>query len=90
MKQAMTVVGLEYAYSKFVRGDNSPEYAKYLRYLDSSDLYPEFVPRSFETYAKELLDGKAAKIYISGDWFERKHPDELNFALVKENSILLR
>lgn len=48
MKQAMTVIGLEYAYSKFVRGDNSPEYAKYLGYLDAMDLYPKFVPRSFE------------------------------------------
>lgn len=63
MKQVMTVIGLEYSYSKFMRGDNSPEYAKYLGYLDASDLYPNFVPRSFEMFAKELLDGKAAKIF---------------------------
>ncbi len=63
MKQAMTVISLEYSYSKFVRNDNSPEYAKYLGYLDASDLYPDFVPRSFEAFAKELLDGKAAKIF---------------------------
>lgn len=63
MKQAMTVIGLEYSYSKFVRGDNSPEYAKYLGYLDARDLYPDFVPRSFEAFAKEVVDGKAAKIF---------------------------
>lgn len=62
MKQATTLVALEYAYSKFVRGDNSPEYAKYLGYLDARDLYPEFVPTKFETYVKELLEGKAAKL----------------------------
>ena len=63
MKQAMTVISLEYSYSKFVRGDNSPEYAKYLGYLDARDLYPDLVPRSFEAFAKELVDGKAAKIF---------------------------
>ena len=63
MTQAMTVVGLEYAYSKFVRGDNCPKYAKYLGYLDARDLYPGFVPRSFEAFAKELVEGKAARIF---------------------------
>jgi hypothetical protein len=63
MKQTLTIVGLEYAYSKFVRSDNSPRYAKYLGYLDASNLYPDFVPRSFEAFAKDLLDGKAAKIF---------------------------
>jgi hypothetical protein len=47
----------------YVRGDNDPEYAKYLGYLDARNLYPEFAPRSFEAYAKELLNGKAATIY---------------------------
>lgn len=63
MSIAMIVESLEYAYSKFVRGDNSPEYAKYLGYLDARDLYPEFVPQSFEAFAKELLDGKAGKFF---------------------------
>jgi hypothetical protein len=54
---------LEYAYSKSVRGDSSPQYAKYLGYLDASDLYPDVVLRSFEAFTKELLDGKAAKIF---------------------------
>jgi hypothetical protein len=59
----MNVIGIEYAYSMFVRGDNSPEYAKYLGYLDARDLYPNFIPRPFQAFAKELLDGNAAKIF---------------------------
>ncbi|TVY42056.1 Isoflavone reductase-like protein [Lachnellula subtilissima] len=63
IKQAMTVIDVEYSYSMFVRSDNSPEYAKYLGYLDARDLYPDFVPRLFEAFARELVDGKAAKIF---------------------------
>jgi hypothetical protein len=59
----MTVVGLDYSYSKFVRGDNTPEYAKYLGYLDASYLYPDLVPWSFEAFARELVDGKATVIF---------------------------
>ena len=63
MLQAFTLVGLEHAYSKFGRGDNCPEYAKYLGYLDAKDLYPDFIPRSIEAYLKELLEGKAVNMY---------------------------
>jgi hypothetical protein len=63
MSQAMTVIGLDYSYSKFLRGDNTPEYAKYLGYLDASYLYPDLVPRFFESFARDLLDGKAAVIF---------------------------
>jgi hypothetical protein len=63
MKQDMTAIGLEYAYSKFVRGDNFSEYAKYLGYFDPMDLYPEFVPRSFQPFAKELRGGNAAQLF---------------------------
>jgi hypothetical protein len=59
----MTVIALDYAYSKFVRGDNTPEYAKYLGYLDASDLYPDLVPRSYEAFGRELLNGEAAVIF---------------------------
>jgi len=63
MKQAMDVITLEYSYSMFVRGDNSPETAKDLGYLDGRDLYSDFVPRTFNAFAKELLEGKAARIF---------------------------
>ena len=63
VQQAFTFVGLEYRYSMYVRGDNDPAYAKYLGYLDARELYPEFVPRTFEAYAKDLLEGKAVAVY---------------------------
>jgi hypothetical protein len=63
VQQAFTFIGLEYRYSMYVRGDNDPAYAKYLGYLDARELYPEFVPRRFEAYAKELLEGNAVAVY---------------------------
>ena len=63
MKKAMIFISLEYFYSQFVRGDNAPEYAKYLGYLEARDLYPDFVPRRFEAFAKELVEGKAASLF---------------------------
>ncbi|KAJ7286388.1 hypothetical protein C8J57DRAFT_1287529, partial [Mycena rebaudengoi] len=53
----------DYIYSKYVRGDNTPEYAAYLGYLDAKDLYPDFSPRSFRQFVGELLEGKAVKPY---------------------------
>ncbi|KAF7367929.1 Glycoside hydrolase [Mycena sanguinolenta] len=47
----------DYNYSKYVRGDNTPTYAKYLGYLDTRELYPDFMPISFKEFAKELLEG---------------------------------
>lgn len=55
--------GGQYKYSKYIRGDNSPEMAKYLGYLDAGELYPDFKPIKFREYLKELLDGKARKPY---------------------------
>lgn len=50
----------QYAYSKFVRGDNTPEFAEYLGYLNWKDLYPDFKPRAFSEYVDELLEGTVA------------------------------
>ncbi|KAF7367917.1 Glycoside hydrolase [Mycena sanguinolenta] len=47
----------DYKYNKYVRGDNTPAYAKYLGYLDARELYPDFTPISFKDFAKELLEG---------------------------------
>ncbi len=63
MVQALSVITLDYSYSKFVRGDNSPEAAKTLGYLDARDLYADFIPRKFEAFARELVDGEAARIF---------------------------
>lgn len=54
---------LQYHHSMYVRKDNTPENAKYLGYLDTRELYPDFKTRSFENLVKEVLDGKGKKIY---------------------------
>ncbi|KAK7039903.1 glycoside hydrolase [Favolaschia claudopus] len=60
-REHMMFISAEYNYSKYVRGDNTPEYAKYLGYLDARELYPEFKPISFRNFVTELLDGKIEK-----------------------------
>ncbi|PGG99547.1 hypothetical protein AJ79_08484 [Helicocarpus griseus UAMH5409] len=53
----------DYPYSKYVRGDNQPSYAKYLGYLDARELYPGFKPISFRDFFAEVLAGKGRKPY---------------------------
>ncbi|KAH8691396.1 isoflavone reductase family protein [Talaromyces proteolyticus] len=57
----------EYFYSWGIRGDNRPEFAKYLGYLDCRELYPDQVSyRSFDEYVQEALEGKAKRVLK--DW----------------------
>ena len=58
----------EYNYSKYVRRDNTPEYAKYLGYLDARELYPDFKPKDFREFVVELLDGKIKAPYGNRVW----------------------
>lgn len=51
----------DYDYSRYLRGDNQPEYAKYLGYLDARELYPDFRPITFREFVKDLLEGKIVK-----------------------------
>ncbi|KAJ5588200.1 isoflavone reductase [Penicillium hordei] len=53
----------QYTYSTCVRGDNTPDYARYLGYLDGKELYPDvdFIP--FRKYVSELIDGTARRAY---------------------------
>lgn len=53
----------QYQISWGIRGDNTPEHAKYLGYLDGKELYPDFKPRSLEGFLKDVLDGKMEPIY---------------------------
>ncbi|KAK9326937.1 hypothetical protein V1520DRAFT_358478 [Lipomyces starkeyi] len=53
----------QYRYSWGIRGDNTPESAKYLGYLLGKELYPDIDFTTFDGYLKELLDGKARKPY---------------------------
>ena len=55
-----------YAYSKYVREDNCLVNAKYLGYLDTRELYPDFKPISFEQFVREVLQGEAKKPYANG------------------------
>ncbi|PLB43351.1 NAD(P)-binding protein [Aspergillus steynii IBT 23096] len=46
-----------------IRGENTPEYAAYLGYLNGKDLYPDFEFTKFEDYVKEVLEGKVKGVY---------------------------
>ncbi|KAJ7676845.1 hypothetical protein DFH06DRAFT_1466225 [Mycena polygramma] len=56
----------DYEYSKYVRGDNTPNYGAYLGYLDARKLYPDFKPITFREFMGEVLEGKAEKPYAEG------------------------
>ena len=62
----MGVMSLQYTYSKYVRNDNTPEYAKYLGYLDARELYPELKPKSFKQFVGDLVEGKVQRPYAKG------------------------
>ncbi|OJJ48425.1 hypothetical protein ASPZODRAFT_61614 [Penicilliopsis zonata CBS 506.65] len=53
----------EYQLSWGIRGDNNPEYAKYLGYLTSKDLYPDFKHSDFKEYLEMVCQGTAKGIY---------------------------
>lgn len=54
----------QYFRSMAVRGDNTPEHARFLGYLIGKDLYPDMEFTTFEGYVHELLEGKAKKPFI--------------------------
>ncbi|KAL5340501.1 hypothetical protein BJX70DRAFT_109821 [Aspergillus crustosus] len=56
---------VQYIHSKYVRADNRPEYARYLGYLDTRDLYPDVKPVSFREFFEEVLAGKGVKPYAN-------------------------
>jgi hypothetical protein len=65
------VISSEYIVSKYLRKDNTPENARYLGYLDTRELYPDFKPRTFGAYVDELLAGKSKKLYQNNAAFLR-------------------
>ncbi|KAF1978941.1 NAD(P)-binding protein [Bimuria novae-zelandiae CBS 107.79] len=48
-----------------VQGFNTPEYAKYLGYLDARELYPDLVLMPFEEYVKDAFYGRTKAGYSS-------------------------
>lgn len=53
----------EYQFSCGVRGDNNPEYAKYLGYDTTPELYPDFKATGFGEYLESVIQGTATGIY---------------------------
>lgn len=53
----------QYMYTLGIRGDNTPEHAKYLGYLDARELYPEFKPTTLASYIEGRLSGAIQNIY---------------------------
>jgi uncharacterized protein YbjT (DUF2867 family) len=62
----------EYQLSWGIRGDNNPEYAKYLGYHTTQDLYPEFQPTDFCEYLEQVIRGSAKGVYTDRV-ISRKH-----------------
>ncbi|KAL2888886.1 isoflavone reductase [Ceratocystis lukuohia] len=53
----------QYKHLLGIRGDNTPEKAKYLGYLDARELYPEIEAIPLESYIQDMLDGKLKAPY---------------------------
>ncbi|KAL4903973.1 hypothetical protein BDW74DRAFT_185710 [Aspergillus multicolor] len=53
----------EYFNSWGIRGDNTPECARYLGYLVADELYPDLKGRTLESYIREVLSGHALSVY---------------------------
>jgi hypothetical protein len=53
----------EYQYSWGIRGDNNPEYARYLGYHLTPELYPDFKPTDFREYLESVVRGTAKGVY---------------------------
>lgn len=63
----------EYMVCKYVRQDNSPENARYLGYLDTRELYPDFEPKMFSAFVDELIAGNAKQLYRNKVGVQTKH-----------------
>jgi len=59
------LAGPQYLYCEWFRQDNLPEPAKYLGYLSSKDLYPDFEPIKYVDYVDEVVQGKGKSIYAN-------------------------
>ena len=57
----VTVWSLQYLRFWGIRGDNTPEHARYLGYLIGKDLYPDMEFTTYEGYVNEMLEGKGKK-----------------------------
>ncbi|KAJ4165635.1 hypothetical protein LMH87_007259 [Akanthomyces muscarius] len=59
---------LEYKYTWGIRGDNTPEHAAYLGYLDAKLLYPDVECKSVGVFVSEIVEGaRSATVYKNRD-----------------------
>jgi len=54
------LIWYQYLKSWGVRGDNTPEKARFLGYLDAKELYPDLKWRTLEAVAREVVTGELA------------------------------
>lgn len=59
----LPLIGAQYRDVLGVRELNTPEYAKYLGYLDARELYPDLVFIPFEEYVKDAFYGRTKAGY---------------------------
>ncbi|EMC92014.1 hypothetical protein BAUCODRAFT_79454 [Baudoinia panamericana UAMH 10762] len=59
----LLLAAAQYAITKYVRGDNTPENAEYLGYVNARDLFPDFRYTSFAEFVNDLTAGKIRKPY---------------------------
>ncbi|KAI1131415.1 NAD(P)-binding protein [Nemania abortiva] len=53
----------QYRHLLGIRGDNTPEHAKYLGYLDAKELYPDMEATPLESYIKDAFEGRVKTVY---------------------------
>ncbi|EHA51696.1 isoflavone reductase [Pyricularia oryzae 70-15] len=64
-KTTLDLAMTQYLYSRMVRGDNAPDRAQYLGYLDAKALYPDFEFKSLRHYIKEVVAGdRDHRVYV--------------------------
>ncbi|CEI70058.1 hypothetical protein FVEN_g10621 [Fusarium venenatum] len=58
----------QYLNCEWFRQDNLPEHAKYLGYLSTKDLYPDFEAVKYVDYVGEVIEGKGKSIYANREF----------------------
>jgi hypothetical protein len=53
----------QYAITKYVRGDNRPENARYLGYVDANELFPDFRYTRYGEFVDDLMAGTIGRPY---------------------------
>lgn len=68
MASLLELSTLEYKYTWGIRGDNTPEHAAYLGYLDAKPLYPDVQCKSVRAFVNEIVEGvRSAEVYKNRD-----------------------